>query len=205
MTDYLLTAPFSQVGVMTGRQNAAATAGACHNFSIHWCAMMLMGVPATPAERMAKLTAGRGEANPVLQRTYVGAFGEAGRDWKSADNLGVAIRGLVRAEYAIDFSAFSQSALLAVIKTPKYDAMVYTFDFTGSVVGAAGGTHSIAFYRKLQGRRGVVSPQGRWVIAFDPNFGEYAIEALEFNYWLNKEKGSYGPFTQQRLFYVRLP
>jgi hypothetical protein len=178
MTDYLLTASFVQVSVMAGKQNAAATAGACHNFSIHWCSLLYAGVPRTPADRMAALAAGGGEANRVLQKTYVDAFGESGRDWKSADNLGVAIRGLVRTDYCIPFGNFNQQEVINIVKAPKVDGMVYTFSFAGGVVGAQGGTHTIAFFRQLQGRRGVISPVGSNVLAFDPNFGEYNIPDL---------------------------
>jgi hypothetical protein len=204
MTEYLRVAEFVQVSVMQGRQNAAATAGACHNFSIRWCAMMYQNVPATPAQRMTTLAAGGGGANLVLQKTYVDAFAEGGRDWQSADDLAVAVRGLKRLEYAIPFGNFSQSTVLAVIKAPKNDGMIYTFSFPGGVAGAQGGTHTVAFFRKLQARRGALSPVGTDISAFDPNFGEYVIPALEFNYWFNKFKESYtGKFTTQRLFYVK--
>ena len=202
--DHLRQAAFEQVTTMKGKSNAAATAGACHNFSIHWASMMCLDQPRTPAERMKALGARGGEANPVLQKAYVDAFGESGRDWTTADNLGVAIRGLTRVEYCIPFASFDEAAFMKIVNAPKHDAMIYSFSFPGSVVGAGGGTHTIAFFRKLQGRRGQVSPTGTQISAFDPNFGEYLVPSAGFGEWFRKLKDEYtGTFTTQRMMYLK--
>lgn len=126
MTDYLRIAEFVQVQVMAGKSNAAATAGACHNFSIHWCALMYRDSrPESAATRMTKLSVSKGEANLVLQKTYVDAFSEQGRNWESADNLGVAIRGLARIDYVIPYGNFDQKTVVDIIRKPPAEALVY--------------------------------------------------------------------------------
>ncbi|MGN6764400.1 MAG: hypothetical protein ACTHJY_04460 [Rhizobiaceae bacterium] len=205
MTDYLRIAEFVQVQVMAGKSNAAATAGACHNFSIHWCALMYRDSrPESAATRMTKLSVSKGEANLVLQKTYVDAFSEQGRNWESADNLGVAIRGLARIDYVIPYGNFDQKTVVDIIRKPPAEALVYTFSFPGGIAGAQGGTHTIAFFRKLRGRRGVMEPESGVVSAYDPNFGEYAIPEMEFNYWFNKLKATYnGKFTTHRMMRLK--
>lgn len=203
-----LIATFSQVGVMqplVGR-SAAATQGACHNFTIEWVSFMFAdkGVvsDAAAAQRMTKLSARRGAGNPVLQKVFNQRWAEGGQSYRMADGMMISLRGMKEVELTIPYESYDQKKLVGHVKTPKAAGFIYSFWFNGSVVGAAGGAHTIGFFRPVQGRGGALVPTGDHVSAFDPNFGEYYIPALEFNYWLNKYKDSYGKFTHQMLKFV---
>ncbi|WP_137937480.1 hypothetical protein [Chitinivorax sp. B] len=205
MTQHCLISQFEQVNVMNGRANAAATAGACHNFAIHWCGLMLQDSdPAHADTRMATLAANRGGASPVLQKVFTDAFSEQNRDWKTADDLCVAIRGLVRKDYVIPYGGYDQTQLKDTLLSPDWSAMVYSFDFPGGILGAANGCHSIAFFRPLHASKGKVSPVSDKISAYDPNFGEYLIDKIELNYWINKLKQTYaGNILYHRMFYLK--
>jgi hypothetical protein len=210
--DYLLISSFNQIATMAGLQSAAVLAGACHNFALSWCAVMFRVWDPSKADfRMAQLKAGKGGANPVLQKTFVDAWNEPGRDWRSADVLGMAVRGLVRVGYAIPLGNFNQAAVTAVVKAPQHPAMVYAFDRWNGVAGAGLESHTIAFFRQLRkGQRGGIAPADDQVSVFDPNYGEYLVPSLEFNYWFSKLKAHYTgtpptmQFAYHALFYCEL-
>lgn len=207
MQDKLIAA-FSQVGVMQplGEHSKASSMGACHNFTIEWVSFMLedkgLVSDAAAAKRMNKLSARRGAGNPVLQKVFSQRWAEGGQSYTMADGMMISLRGMKEVDLTIPYEPFDQKKLLTQIKTPKAAGFVYSFWFKGSVVGASGGAHTIGFFRPVAGSGGSLKPSGDYVSAFDPNFGEYYVPALEFNYWLNKFKDSYGKFTNQMLKFV---
>ena len=130
-------------------------------------------------------------------------WAEGGSSYKVADQMMIMMRGLSEAGLPIDYSAFNRGRLLENVKKPREAGMVYSFWFTGSVVGAAGGAHTIGFFRSLTGRGGkMVSTDGQ-VVAYDPNFGEYRMDVREFNYWFNKLMAMYGPVQYQMMKFVK--
>jgi hypothetical protein len=199
--NYHLISQFEQFGTMTGLQNAALTAGACHNFSIHWCALMFTVPFQLANDRMGMLGAGKGAGSPALTKAFHDAWNEPSRDLRGADHLSVSTRGLERRDYVIPWGAFDQAAVNAVVAAPRYPAMVYTFSLPNATPGAAEGSHTIAFFRELQplGPRVPVRDQ---VSSFDPNYGEYLIPATDFANWFNQLKQHYGgTFTGHQMFY----
>jgi hypothetical protein len=77
---------------------------------------------------------------------------------------------------------FDAANLYWAIKSPKAPGYLYSFWLNGSVPGAAGGAHSIAFYRSGSVGGGSYKASGG-VSAYDPNFGEYAMTEDEFWGW----------------------
>jgi hypothetical protein len=69
---------------------------------------------------------------------------------------------------------------------------IYSFWFTGSVVGAEGGAHTIAFYANKAGGSTVVN-------LFDPNFGEFLVTIAEFSLLMGELMTRYGPGKNQIL------
>lgn len=200
-----LLADFSQVKVMAGKLNAAATTGACHNFSLHWISLLYKDKGSTDEKlaiaRMKELAAKKGEANPILQKI----FGEV---WtqesvENADKLMIALRGMKPSkEVGIPYSPYDQAKLVALLKAPKAAGMVYSFWFPGAIAGAQG-AHSIAFFRNVEGKKGKMVPMDQNVLAFDPNFGECHIAEANLGKWLDALKKTYsGAINQQWLKYI---
>lgn len=204
-TEYLVEGGrFDQTATMAGRANQAATAGACHNFSIEWCSLIAakQGVEKA-AERMAALRVARGGANPILQKVFVRRWNETPRDFHVADTLPINLRGMARRGIGIQYSVYDQATAIRAIKKPGASGMLYSFWFPGRAIGAGDGAHTVAFFRPLTASRGSLIPTSTDVHAFDPNFGEYLIPELELNYWFNKFKASYnGRINYHHLVYI---
>lgn len=210
MDDFLI-ARFNQLSVMKGRTNEYSTEGACHSFSIHWSLLMYQdGFPdrVHAANRMAVLAEGKGGSNPLLQKVLMDAFKEPDRNFRSNDDLLIALRGLVRAKYVwgggrIHFDGAEQ--VRKIVAAPEFEAMVYSFEFPGQAEGATSGTHSIGFFRKLgYAKRGGMTPDFNEVSVFDPNYGEFLVHIVNFDIWLTNLFKYYSDnITYHRLFYVK--
>ena len=128
------TAAFSQVAVMAGASNAAATAGACHNFSLEWLAAMYAdSSPANAAKRMTALGKNKGGAAMVTQKVF-------GNEWtrqsaEVADKGVAAWRGLQFVHDIIPYSTYSQLNFLQGINSTDVSGMIFSFWFSGSAVG----------------------------------------------------------------------
>ncbi len=196
--NHKLIASFSQVGAMSSKlgHSAAATQGACHNFTIDWISLMFAdnGVisDSTAQSRMKRLSVRGGAGNPVLQKVFGQRWGEGGMSYKIADRMMISLRGLKEVGLTLDYSLFDQTDLLKKIKKTDASGLIYSFWFNGSVVGAPGGAHTIGFFRPLVAKRGQLVPSSDYICAFDPNFGEFYIPEVELNYWFNKFKLAYG-------------
>lgn len=197
-------APFSQVTAMSGlgAASAAASAGACHNFTLDWIARMLADggqvTPALATARINALSANNGAGNPVLQKAFGDRWKEGGDSYKLADKLMIMLRGLREIELTFDFTAYIEAQITAAVTAPRGRGMVYSFWFPGAVVGAAG-AHTIGFFRRLAPARGKLSPQDAFVSCFDPNFGEHHVPEADFGLWLNQMFAMYGPPTHHML------
>jgi hypothetical protein len=185
-----LVAPFSQVGVMAGSANAAATQGACHNFSLQWIAAMYAdSTPANADKRMTALSKGKGGAAMVTQTIF-------GNEWtrqsaEAADKGVAAWRGLQFVEDVLPYEGYTQAQFLDGLNTTSIAGVIYSFWFSGSVVGASGGAHTIAFFRKMKtGRLGKADNQ---IYSFDPNFGECLSVEGAMGSWITTLLGNYGP------------
>lgn len=203
MTQDCLTASFSQVDTMAGNANTAATAGACHNFSIEWCKLVCAdSTPGHATQRMTALGANKGKSNALMQKVFVSRWTEAGSDFTASDDLPIAARGMVRRGIGINYSAYSQAAAIQAINAPRSSGILYSFWFPGAVVGAGDGAHTIAFFRSLAARRGNLTSSGD-VFGFDPNFGEYLIPVAHLDAWFDNLKASYaGTITYQYIAYI---
>ena len=196
-------ASFSQVEVMEPLvgHSAAATAGACHNFTIEWLSLMFEDdgavSEAKARERMQKLSARAGNANPVLQKVFGERWAEGGSSYKEADDMMISIRGMKLGKQVFDYTAYRQEHLIACINKPPFPGFIYSFWFDGSVTGAERGAHTIGFFRSTMGKKGETVPKDGNLSAFDPNFGEYQLPAGEFAAWLARLKMSYGGFLYQ--------
>lgn len=178
-------ASFSQVTVMGSRvgKNKAATEGACHNFSLQWIADILGNPGGSAKDRMSKLAKNSGGANPVLQKMFGDRWGLEGAE--GADTLITQIHGLAT-KNIFAYKTYFQGEMLPGLNGCVGLGALYSFWFTGSVVGAEGGAHSVAFYSNRHG--------GKLVIHFfDPNFGEFLIQGDEFVGFWNILTGMYGP------------
>jgi hypothetical protein len=202
-----LEASFSQISVMAplaGRA-AAATAGACHNFTINWASILLTQPKySTPASRMSALSALAGAGDVMLQKAFINFWTEmqssgatTSIQLQRADELGYLSRGL-KSKMVLNYDQFDENRLVdKVIKSRPRPidagvAFVYSFVFNGSVVGAGGGAHTIGFFRKCayndKDSAGVV-------LAFDPNFGEYYMFPDELKEWFTSLRSAYAPLT----------
>jgi hypothetical protein len=185
-------AEFVQVNAMAGKANKAATEGACHNFSIHWISLMYENPAKAGANgRMAALTKGGGEANPVLQKVFGDKWSREGAD--GADYLMARLRGLTTAGDLIAYTSYNVSALKQEVDKTEIAGMLYSFWFDGSVPGAGGGAHSIAFFRNVASRGGKTGKSDSTVVVFDPNFGECWVPDNEYQQWMGSLFGNYGP------------
>jgi hypothetical protein len=202
-----LEAPFVQVVTMSalaGRA-AAATEGACHNFTINWISMLLTQPQfSTASSRMQELSKRHGAGDVMLQKAYGAFFDEMKADnvgtsalLGRADELGYLLRGL-KSKIVMDFNWFNSVRVRRAVKKarprPKDSGvgLVYSFQFNGAVVGAGGGAHTIGFFRKCSYRD---SDSAGSILAFDPNFGEYYMFPDEFRGWFRDLRRQYGPFT----------
>ena len=198
------TGSFSQTQTMHGRSNHAATHGACHNFSIQWLSEMFANAdPAKGAARMSHLASRKGGANPVLQKAFGERWAEGGSAYKLADRMMLSLRGLREVNMPIAYSVFNQASLVSIVNAPRESGMVYSFWFNGSVVGAAGGAHTIAFFRSLKPSRGRYVPTTDSVFVFDPNFGEYHVPTAQFGSWFSTLTSLYGPMSKHMMKFVR--
>lgn len=190
-------APFSQVTAMSalGTASAAASAGACHNFTIDWISRMIADDGqvggALPAGRIAQLSWNRGAGNPVLQKVFGQRWGEGGDSYKLADTMMLMMRGLQEIELTFDYSPFIASQLVNAVTAPAGRGMIYSFWFPGTVVGA-NGAHTIGFFRRLRPAGGRLVPVDGYISCFDPNFGECHVLESSFSYWLSQMAAQYG-------------
>jgi len=184
-------ADFSQVNVMQGSSNAAATAGACHNFSLEWIAEMYKDAsPGNAAARMTKLTKSKGSAM-VTQKVFTQEWTRQSAE--AADKGVAAWRGLKFTRDIVSYGAYSQANFLQGLDKADVSGLIYSFWFNGSVAGAGGGAHTIAFFRKMKTGRGSTSKADNQVFAFDPNFGECLSVEGSMGSWITDMLGNYGP------------
>lgn len=190
------TAAFSQVSVMSGATNAAATQGACHNFSLQWIAAMYADSdPANAASRMAALAKNKGGAAMVTQKIF-------GNEWtrqsaEAADKGVAAWRGLEFTSDLVAYSAYTEANFLQGINATDVAGIIYSFWFSGSVPGAGGGAHTIAFFRKIKTARGTSGKADNQVFSFDPNFGECLSVEGSMQAWIQRLLSNYGPCNYQ--------
>lgn len=180
-------ADFSQVGVMSSRvgKNKAATEGACHNFSLQWIADIIKNPNGAAKDRIANLSKNAGGANPILQKVFGEKWGGEGAE--GADTLITQIHGL-STKNIFAYKSYFEGEILPGLSGCIGLGALYSFWFSGSVVGAEGGAHSVAFYCTTHG--------GQLTIHFfDPNFGEFLIQANEFLDFWHILTGKYGPLT----------
>ncbi len=185
--DEMKIAAFQQVSVMGPRvgRNKAAVEGACHNFSLEWIANIARNPEGSASDRMAALAKKSGGANPVLQKMF-------GDRWKregagGADELITQIHGLSTKD-VFGYKFYSASEILPGLRNGVGQGFLYSFWFSGGVVGAEGGAHSVAFYCTRHG--------GKLALHFfDPNFGEFLCNEDEFTGFWNALTGKYGPIT----------
>lgn len=196
------SASFDQATIMASRKghSAAASVGACHNFTIEWLSLLSTGVGALPTERMAALQSRAGAANAILQKVYVERFLEAqagGTEIERADRQMIALRGMKEEQLLVDVQAFNLAQLTNPIATPRHSALIYTFWFTDTTGTQSG--HTIGFYRALRASRGQLVAASTDVLAFDPNFGEYCIPSAQFGTWFTQLMALYGTFNSHML------
>lgn len=190
------TADFSQVTVMSGATNAAATEGACHNFSLEWLSLMYAdSAPGNADKRMAALAKNKGGAAMVTQMVF-------GNEWtrqsaEVADKGVAAWRGLEFTRDIVPYSAWSEGNFLQGIDKTDVSGLIYSFWFAGSAVGAGGGAHTIAFFRSMKTGGGTTGKADNQIFAFDPNFGECLSVEGEMPAWINAMLGNYGPCQYQ--------
>ncbi len=190
------TAAFSQVDVMSGAANAAATAGACHNFSLQWIAAMYADSdPAKAAARMTALAKNKGGAAMVTQAIFGNEWDRQGAE--AADKGVAAWRGLAFVRDLVPYSAWSNSTFLQGLCKADVSGIIFSFWFQGSAVGAEGGAHTIAFFRKMRSARGSTGPADNLVFAFDPNFGECLVVEGQLSAWVTDMLSNYGPCDDQ--------
>ncbi|KVZ32061.1 hypothetical protein WL35_02420 [Burkholderia ubonensis] len=186
-----LLAPLEQVVVMQSRigRSAAATDGACHCFSLHWLSEILRNPGGLARDRMATISRVSGGANLILQKVFVTRWGTDGMD--GADFLATQNYRL-RTKNAIRYGAFNLGAVRGKLIAAVGSGFIYSFWFQGSVVGASGGAHSIAFYVNRYAREYMVH-------VFDPNFGEFLCTSTEFAVLMSEIFAKYGPITDHSM------
>jgi hypothetical protein len=186
-----LLAPFEQVKVMGPRVgvNKAAVTGACHNFSLNWISLILNNPLGSAKERMAELSKNSGGANPVLQKTFGDRWTLEGAE--GADDMMCQLNGVLTTD-AIRYGTYDYSALKRKIVNGFGLAFLYSFWFSGSIVGAEGGAHSVAF--------SVVQHNVTIAIHFfDPNFGEFLFTSEEMDDFWRELVNTYGPMRNHWL------
>jgi hypothetical protein len=199
MLDKARIASFSQVAVMEARKgvNASATAGACHCFSLHWLSTILRNPGGAASDRMAVLGRGNGGANLILQKVFGTRWLVDGAGGANADFL-VTQNYRLTTNDSIPYGAYNPDALAhkLTVNSTLGTGFIYSYWFNGSVVGAKGGAHSIAFYATSMGSRPMIH-------VFDPNFGEYLLTGDEFAKAFFELMGKYGPVRSPILRFAR--
>jgi len=178
-------ASFTQVGVMGPRvgRNKAAVEGACHNFSLSWIADIARNPSGSASERMAGLGKRAGGANPVLQKMFGDRWSSEGAT--GADTLITQIHGLITKD-VFGYKQYNANEILSGLRDNVGKGCLYSFWFSGGVVGAEGGAHSVAFYPGKHGGKVAIH-------FFDPNFGEFLFNEDEFNGFWGTLTNQYGP------------
>ena len=178
-------APFTQVGVMGPRvgRNKAAVEGACHNFSLSWIADIMRNPAGAAKDRMAELGRHAGGANPVLQKMFGDRWGLEGAT--GADELITQIHGLITKD-VFAYKQYIANEVLSGLCGNVGKGCLYSFWFSGGVVGAEGGAHSVAFFPNKHGGKVAIH-------FFDPNFGEYLLTEDEFGSFWGTLTRQYGP------------
>jgi len=186
-------ATFDQVSAMKSRAqwNKAATQGACHCFSIHWCSLLVRSPGGGAKDRMREIGVGDGRRSAILQKVFGDRWGTDGME--GADEL-VLKDNLVKSETMVPYSAYAINAVEYALSRSggKGAAFLYSFWFDGNVRGAEGGAHSIAFYCTIMGQEMAVH-------IFDPNFGEFVCRIGEFQGMLMELFRCYGPLNSHNL------
>lgn len=179
-------ADFSQIDVMAPRaknnRNAAATGGACHNFSIAWTSLILRDTAAPAHSRMSALAKNSGNINPLLQKVFVDRWGLEGA--RGADSLITQVHG-VTCQDVFAYKSYNVNEIIPNLKMGIGNAFVYSFWFDGSTPGAPNGAHSVAFYATKHGDMLTLH-------FFDPNFGEFLLQENEFPTFWNFLMSIYG-------------
>jgi len=186
-----LLAPLEQVVVMQSRigRNAAATEGACHCFSLHWLSEILRNPGGLARDRMATISRGSGGANPILQKVFGtrwGTDGMNGADFLATQNYRLLTKDAIR------YGAFNLGTVRGKLIAAVGSGFIYSFWFCGSVVGAQGGAHSIAFYVNRYAHEYTVH-------VFDPNYGEFLCTGAEFTVLMTEIFAKYGPITDHAM------
>jgi hypothetical protein len=178
-------ASFTQVTVMGPRvgRNKAAVEGACHNFSLAWIADIISDPQGPANDRMGRLAKNAGGSNPVLQKMFGDRWGREGA--QDADELITQIHGLVTKD-VFGYKAYNMNEVLHGLRNGVGQGFLYSFWFSGGVVGASGGAHSTAFYATRHGGKPAIH-------FFDPNFGEFLFQEDEFLGFWNSLTKKYGP------------
>lgn len=151
--------------------------------------------PANADKRMKALSKNKGGAAMVTQKIF-------GNEWTrqsaAAADTGVAAwRGLKFTSDIVPYSTFSAVEFLKGINAASVSGMIYSFWFSGSVAGAGGGAHTIAFFRKMKTARGATSKADNQVFSFDPNFGECLSVEGNMQAWITDMLSKYGPCNAQ--------
>ncbi|PAU40311.1 hypothetical protein CKF94_04370 [Vibrio coralliilyticus] len=190
-----IVANFSQVDVMKAKKgtSAAATNGACHNFSIEWLSFMFEK-KGDAKQRMKRLSARDGAGNPVLQKTFASRWSEGGASYQVADRMMISLRGLKETALLYDYTHFNIKNIVKAVTKPQHAGFIYSFWFPGAVVGASG-AHTIAFYRSLSPKQGSLKTDNDTVYIFEPNYGEFEVPSKDFESWLKKLATFYAPFN----------
>jgi hypothetical protein len=191
LMDEYRTASFEQVTVMGPRvgKNKAAVEGACHNFSLNWISLILNDPLGSSKDRMVKLSANSGGANPVLQKVFGDRWGLEGAS--GADDMMCQINGLTTQD-VFAYKVYDKGELSRGLLQGSGLGFVYSFWFAGGRIGAEGGAHSVAFYTVIYG-------SGNAIHFFDPNFGEFVFNATEFDAFWTELTGMYGPLKNHWL------
>jgi len=198
MTIANLLLEFDQSKVMATKKglNAAADAGACHNFSLHWVSLMFKNASYEVADAKARnkeLAAKKGEANPVLQKVFGNQWTEATKETdvmealKAADKLMLALRGLKlgKKPETHKFENYDQAKIVNGLKAPEEQGFIFSFWWAPNLA------HTIAFFRKATPGGGKLKPSDDQICCFEPNFGEFHIKDANIDKWLNELKKEY--------------
>ena len=191
-------ADFDQCDVMAPRaknkRNAAATEGACHNFSIAWASLILRDANASAHSRMSALAKNNGNINPLLQKVFGDRWELEGA--RGAESLITQIHG-VTCQDVFAYRSYNANEIIPNLKMRIGNAFIYSFWFNGHVKGAENGAHSVAFYATKHGDMLTLH-------FFDPNFGEFLLQENEFPTFWNFLTSMYGTVTGHWLRSSRL-
>ena len=178
-------ARFSQAEVSAGRKDrnpAAATAGPCVAFSIHWLRLVLSHSRELPRDRLAKIKVNSGGIDLLMQKIYMDRWSPS--EANEADQMLFRLRGLTRLDPLITFRVFSCKKLFRKLSLTQ-GGFYYEFTYTSRITGNEG-SHAVAFYRTSVGFEG-------FIYLFDPNFGEFHILPEDFfTFWWRLVTECYG-------------